>query len=1636
VKSHLIVARCVSPLSKNSRKAVAFSGTQRKELASSRRGWWRTSVPFAFLILGAAQAWAAFPLQDFGTQAVNAPVSGSETITFAFTGVSAPVLSLAGKDFSVGASGCNAAFTICTATVSFVPVLPGLRQDALTAKDTTGNKQIVTLLRGIGLGPRLAFAPGIIATFAGNGSWGYVNSAKPSTASFRNPQGVASDSAGNIYVADSINMVIRRIDAVTGAVTTAAGNGTAGKSGDGGPAINAMLNAPTGVAVDAAGNLYIADQGNGLIRRVDVLSGLISTAAGGGTTLSGVDGLGDGLIATSAVLSGPNHVAVDGAGNIFIADSFHALIRKVSAATGIITAVAGGGSGGGSDGLGDNGPATAATLSDPNGVTLDAAGNLYVADSGNSLVRVVNASTGNISVVAGTGANGYSGDGGPAVSARLSAPAGITLDAAGNLYIADFGNSLIRQVNAASGLISTLAGASTGYSGDGGPSNAAQLNQPTDLAFGADGNIYIADYSNNVVRQITFLQSPITFPSTNVGTVTSASNVLLANIGNATVSITSIALTVGFVQKPSGGMDCSTSISSGGSCLVAVVFAPTTAGAISGSLKLVSNNLNQPAAANTVSLSGTALAGTPQANLSANSLTFPVQAVGSASGGQNVILTNPGNAALTISSIWLAGTNAGDFSISTTCAASLAVSASCVTSVTFRPLVAGTRTAVLTFSDRLANSPQTVTLTGIGSGGALVSFNPAGLSFGSLVVGAKSSALNVVVTNTGSTALSIYGIALTGANGGDFSILSTTCGASLNASANCTITLAFGPTALGARTAALVLTDSAGDTPQSLSLSGSGVAQSLSVTPTALSFGSQIVGATGAAQTVTFSNFSGATITFGGLGFVGPNSADFSTTANTCVATLATGSSCSVSLAFNPSAAGARSASLILIDSAANSPQAVSLTGSGTATSLSVTPASLSFGSLAVGTKSAPQTVTITAASGAIAFSSLTLAGANSADFAIAGNTCPASLTNGASCSVTLTFTPTATSARSATMVLADSAGNSPQSVSLSGTGTGVPGTLSFLPASLSFGSVPVGTNSAPQSVTLSVASGAVAFSGLTLAGPNAADFSITGNTCPASVASGGSCIVTLAFTPAAIGTRSATIVFTDTAGNSPQSVPVSGLGTAVASSLSVTPPNLSFGSFAVGYQSGPQTAILTAVSANVALNGLTLSGAADFTIIGNTCPALLASGTSCNVILSFTPAAAGVRSATMVLTDSAGNSPQSISLTGTGAGPAGSVSITPPSLTFGLLAVGTTSTPQSVTLSVVSGAVAFTGVALSGTNASDFSILSNTCPAILGNGATCSVSIAFKPLAAGTRSATMVLTDSAGNSPQSVPLSGVGGTVTAPSISVTPATLTFGSLVVGTKSAAQGITLSNSSGTSVAINSFALTGANSADFSMSANTCSTTLASGSSCSVSLVFTPGAVGSRSTSLNIADTAAGSPQAVTLGGNGTTGGQVQGVFQGFDTTTEGSWKGVYGGDGYVIANAGSSLPAYATVIVTGASTYTWIASTVGLVALQKPNPATDRLAAAYYSFSNFTFDVNLTDGQIHQLALYCLDLDTTQRIENISITDAVSGAALDSENIANFHNGIYAVWNLQGHVHIQVTSTSGLNAVVSGLFFAP
>jgi YVTN family beta-propeller protein len=480
----------------------------------------------------------------------------------------------------------------CIVAVQFTPRAPGLRMGAVQILDSTGNLTSQTLVSNTGVGSHAMVLPGAMDTAAGNGNQGFAGDNGPAnTAELNDPYGVAADAAGNLFIADLYNHRLRRVDATTHTITTLAGVGTSGYSGDGGQASSAELNQPLGVALDGAGNLYIADADNDVVREIDALTGIITTVAGNG--FAGFSG--DGGPATNAQLFFPFRVTVDGSGNLFITDSSGA-IRRVDAATRLITTVAGNGTAGFS---GDDGPATAAQLGEPRGVALDAVGNLYIADYTNTRIREVAAATGIITTVAGDGQfeNNSIADGGPATNAHLYFPPGVAVDAGGSLYIADSFSHHVRLVSGATGVINTIAGAPNlgqglGFNGDGIAATFANLAEPDDVAIDSAGNLYVADALNQRIRRISPEAGTMNFPPTKVGSQSATQNVTLVNTGNQDLAL-QIVISGGGFNLDHNATTCLTSVAPpGGSCTLAIIFAPTSAGQISGSIKFTTDEFS------------------------------------------------------------------------------------------------------------------------------------------------------------------------------------------------------------------------------------------------------------------------------------------------------------------------------------------------------------------------------------------------------------------------------------------------------------------------------------------------------------------------------------------------------------------------------------------------------------------------------------------------------------------------------------------------------------------------------------------------------------------------------------------------------------------------------------------------------------------------------------------------------------------------------------------------------------------------------------------------------------------------------------------------------------------------------------
>ncbi|MGA2277419.1 MAG: choice-of-anchor D domain-containing protein [Terracidiphilus sp.] len=734
------------------------------------------------------------------------------------------------------------------------------------------------------------------------------------------------------------------------------------------------------------------------------------------------------------------------------------------------------------------------------------------------------------------------------------------------------------------------------------------------------------------------------------------------------------------------------------------------------------------------------------------------------------------------------------------------------------------------------------------------------LTFSSTAVSSSSAAQTVTLTNSGSASMTVTGVSITGTNATSFS-QTNTCGSSLAVNASCSVTVTFKPAASGALTASLSFADNAANSPQTVTLSGTGAAAttvSVSITPSSLIFPSTAINTASASQTVTFTNTGTAAVTFTGSPSITGTYNYLFKGATSCGgnATLSPGSSCVVTFTFNPTAAGSFTATLNFYDTAPNSPQTVALSGTGAGVpAVSLSPTSLTFASTNIGSTTAAQAVTLkNTGTAALTISGVSITGANAVSFSQSNN-CGTSLAVSATCTVSVAFQPAAIGAASASLSISDNASGAAQTVSLSGTGVGVPA-VSLSPTSLTFASTNVGSTSAAQSVTLkNTGTGALTISSVTFGGANAGSYSQT-NTCGTSLAASASCAISVTFKPTAVGAAPASLSIADNASNTAtaQTVALSGTGVGVPV-VSLSPTSLTFASTYVGSTSAAQAVTLK----NTGTAGLTITS---FSFTGayatsysqtNTCGTSLAANASCTISVIFKPTAGGTLTASLNLADNAQNTPQSVSLSGTGVVPMPVVTLSTTSQSFPVTAVNPSagyawSPAQSITLTNTgTAALNLTSIAMSGTNPTSFSQINN-CPGSLAVSASCTILTRFAPTALGSRAATLVFTDNASPATQSVALTGTG--VSAPTLTLSANTLSFGTVTPGTTSATQAVIVTNSSTTTpVNLTSIALSGSGAASF-VEVNNCGTTLAASSNCIVLIEFTPTVASATSATLTV------------------------------------------------------------------------------------------------------------------------------------------------------------------------------------------
>jgi hypothetical protein len=628
----------------------------------------------------------------------------------------------------------------------------------------------------------------------------------------------------------------------------------------------------------------------------------------------------------------------------------------------------------------------------------------------------------------------------------------------------------------------------------------------------------------------TALPAALTFSSQAYGTTSSAQTVTVTNTGSSTLTTSTVTATGNF----SATNNCAgNTVQPGKSCTIQVSFTPTGIGIQTGVLTIFTTVAGGEL---TVSLSGT---GTPSGavSLSPASINFNGTSsgvlVGQTSGLYQVTASNSGSPALSFTSAL-----SGPFSIATnSCGSLIPADGSCNLMLTFTPTQVGAATGSLTFTD--TSGTQTVALSGTGLSTATDTVTPSALEFPSTVMGQLSAAKLVTLTNTGGEPLTSISIAVSGSNAADFQVTNP-CTSSLGAESSCQVSVQFDPSTSSSESAKLTISSSAADSPKNVSLNGTGLEPAtLGAAPSTLSFTAQTVGQASSAQTVTVSNTGGVAAANIGFAITGLSASSFSISANSCGATLANGTSCSVQIIFTPASAGGASASMVITSSNSTPNQvSVSLSGAGlTPAGLNVTPTQIAFPIVAAGQTSVAQTVTVTNTGGSTA-NALTLV--VSSPFELVQNGCGSTLAAGANCTTGVIFAPSVNGSFTGTLTVASSSTSASAGVALSGIG-GTPGSVSFQPGLLSFNETGVGQTSAISTVTVTNPSSVSSLTNLALA--VTAGFQLTSTTCGTTLAPGASCSASIAFVPVSSGAQNGSLTVTSSALPTGSFLALSGLG-------------------------------------------------------------------------------------------------------------------------------------------------------------------------------------------------------------------------------------------------------------------------------------------------------------------------------------------------------------------------------------------------------------------------------------------------------------------------------------------------------------
>ncbi|MGH9605831.1 MAG: Ig-like domain-containing protein [Terracidiphilus sp.] len=981
--------------------------------------------------------------------------------------------------------------------------------------------------------------------------------------------------------------------------------------------------------------------------------------------------------------------------------------------------------------------------------------------------------------------------------------------------------------------------------------------------------------------------SPTTAAFGNVvaGTTSATKDVILTN--NQLVALNTISFSVpagsGYtVVVPTSGAVCLSTLAAGKTCAVGLTLSPAVLGAVPAAELTVKSDAG---GTQTVSLTG---AGVTATTVSPATVGFGNLAVGTTSATRNVTLRN--NQQVTLNNILFTAPTGSSYiyavvapTSGTQCGSTLAAGKTCAEGLTLMTTVGGAVPAAALTVKSDAGGTQTVPLTGAGTPSTIgkTTLSPATANFGNVAVNTASKTIDVTLKNN--QMVTLNGISFAVASGSGYAVVAPTsgtqCGTTLAAGMTCAEGLTLTPTALGAVPAvALTVKSDAGGT-QTVTLTGAGVTPT-TISPAILGFGNVTMGTASATKNVTLTN--NQVVQLKNISFSVPAGSGYTLVAPTsgtaCGTTLNAGSTCAVGLTLNPAALGAVPAADLSVVSDAGGTQTVTLTGNGT-TATTISPTTLAFGNVTQGTTSAVKDVTLTnnqtlATLTGISFS--VPAGSGYAKVApSSGTACGTTLGAGLSCTVGLTLKPTAQGAVPAAVLTVASSPGGTQTVALSGSGVSA---TAVSPATLAFGKVPVGTVSATKDVTLknyqAVTLGSISFSvpagsGYALTTP------LSGTACGSTVAAGASCTMGVTLTPAALNAVPAVLTIMANAGGT-QTVSLTGTG---ANPTAVSPSTLAFGNITVGTTSATKDVTLTNYQ-TVPLTSISFAAPSGsgyvYTVVpptsGMQCGSTLAANSSCTIGVSLTPTAPGTVSAaspaSLTIMSSAGGT-QMVTLTGTGITP---VTLSPPALNLGNVAENQTGLVQYVTLTNDQASAVLTIKSIALSAAGGFALAPSallTPPQCTYSGmsslaasSSCVIGVALTPSVLGAVSPGTLTVVTVPGGTLKASLTGTG----VVPVTVSPSPLNF-TQAQGTSSTAELVTVTNVQAATLHFSGVTISGANSSEFSLTNNPC-TTLSGGANCQLSIVFTPAGAGLRTATLNIADDASNSPQTVPLIGTAT------------------------------------------------------------------------------------------------------------------------------------------------------------------------